>query len=232
MTTPAPTFDAAPIPDLIVGRDSYEIIRDTVYDILKNETASQQAKAATLGYNPADWEADVHKERSNPWEDYLNDPPNVTPIINVWYDGTNFEKARSNIVERQGATATINVDIIAVGYGEDIDGGGQILGDVQASENVQRMLRLVRNILMAAPYTYLGLRGMVGQRWIESANVFQPPKDSNAAQSIIGARLVLMVQFNEFSPQYQTVALEELGVTITRSETGETIAQADFNYGE
>lgn len=232
MTTTAPEFNAPLIPDLIVGRDSYEIIRDTVFNILATETASQQIRAAALGYDPTEWEVSVHKERSNPWEDYLNDPDNVTPIINVWYDNTNFDKARSNIVERQGATATINVDIIAVGYGEEIDGGGQILGDVKASENAQRTLRLARNILMAAPYTYLGLRGLVGQRWVESINMMQPKKDDNAAQSIIGARLVLVVQFNEFSPQFQTVDLEQLGVTVTRSETGETLAQVDFNYGE
>lgn len=218
------------ITELIDRPDSCEVIRDQVASILALETANQQALAAIAQKPPTEWAFKVYTERSNPWEDYQDNPENVTPIVNVWYDNSSFDKAVSNIVERQGATATINIDCYAVGYSEEL-ALGHIAADEQAARNVQRVVRLARNILMASPYTYLDLRGLVGQRWITAANIFQPAKDSHTVQSVIGARLTLMVQFNEFSPQYQPVALEQLSASVYRSETGELLAKTDFNFG-
>lgn len=218
------------ITELIDKQDNFEIIRDQVAAILAIESASQQALAAAAQKDPRDWEFDVFVERSNPWERYLDNTGEETPIVNVWYDNSSFDKAMSNIVERQGATATINVDCYAIGYSEETI-EGQIFGDEESARNVQATVRLVRNILMAAPYTYLGLRGVVGQRWISSTNIFQPSKDANSAQSVIGARLTLMVQFNEFSPQVQPVDLETLTASVYRAETGELVAKTQYDYG-
>lgn len=219
------------IPQLMDRPDTFETVRDRVAEILAAESASQQALAIAAGKDPQGWNLRVFTERSNPWEQYENDPSNTVPIVNVWYDSSTFDPRSSNIVERQGTTANINVDLYAVGYSEETE-GGHLSGDEQAARSVQRALRLARNIIMAAPYTYLKMRGTVGQRWISSANVFQPAKDGTTAQSVIGARLTLVVQFNEFSPQYEPVTLETLGITISRAENGEILAQSDFNYGE
>lgn len=216
---------------LIDKQDNSEIIRDQVAAILALETASQQALALAALRDPHDWAFDVFVERSNPWERYLNDTAEETPIVNVWYDNSEFDKSRSSIVERQGATATINVDCYAIGYSEDAV-EGQIFGDEEAARRVQATVRLVRNILMAATYTYLGLRGVVGQRWISATNIFQPKKDAQSAQSVIGARLVLMVQFSEHSPQVTPVDLETLTASVYRAEDGQLVAKTQYDYGE
>jgi hypothetical protein len=83
---------------------------------------------------------------------------------------------------------------------------------------------------MAAEYTYLGLRGLVWQRWPQSITVFQPQLDSRTIQQIVGARLSLRVAFNEFSPQAEPVTLELLSVDVTRAEGGEVVLQADYDY--
>lgn len=219
------------IASLIETPDNYELIRDRVASILSMETAGQQALAVAAGRPPDGWAFKVFTERSNPWEDYLNDEVVTTPIVNVWYDNSNFDKARSNSVERQGAEATINIDCYAVGYSQST-ADGHVAGDEAAARRIQHVTTLVRKIIMAAEYTYLKYRGVVAGRWITSVSIFQPKPDANTAQAIIGARVTLMVQFNEFSPQVEAVALEELGVTIYRAENGEILTKADYIYGE
>jgi len=83
---------------------------------------------------------------------------------------------------------------------------------------------------MAAEYTYLGLRGLVWQRWPQSVNVFQPQIGEQPIQQIVGARLALRVSFNEFSPQVVAETLEFLSVDVKRTEDGEIVIRADYDY--
>ena len=53
---------------LIDKLDNYEIIRDRVALILKEEQASQQLLATEAGKDPSLWGLRVFIERSNPWE--------------------------------------------------------------------------------------------------------------------------------------------------------------------
>jgi len=113
---------------------------------------------------------------------------------------------------------------------EDVPGGGHKAGDKEAALEVQRALRLVRNILMAAEYTYLGMRGVVWQRWPQSITSFQPQIDGRQIQQIVGARLAFNVVFNEFSPQVPAVTLELVSAEVSRSEDGEVVVNADYDY--
>ena len=99
-----------------------------------------------------------------------------------------------------------------------------------AALEVQKAIRLVRNILMSAEYAYLGLRGSIWDRWPQSINIFQPQIDNRAVANVIGARIAFNVGFNEFSPQISGEDLEFISIDIKRSETGEIIAEADFDY--
>ena len=83
---------------------------------------------------------------------------------------------------------------------------------------------------MAAEYTYLGLQGLVWQRWPQSITVFQPQLDGRQMQQIVGARLALRVVFNEFSPQVEAETLELLSVDVIRAEDGEIVLEADYDY--
>jgi hypothetical protein len=217
------------ISTLIDKQDSFEMIRDQIAAILVAEVASQMQLATDAGKDPAKWKLRIFTERSNPWEQLLDDQTNRSPIVNIWYDNSIFSPGKSNVLERQASESVYNIDCYGYGLSRD-DGAGHIPGDKDAAFEVQRGLRLLRNILMAAEYTYLGLRGLVWQRWPQSITVFQPVLDGQQMQQIVGARLSLRVAFNEFSPQVEPVTLELLSVDVIRAEDGEIVLQADYDY--
>lgn len=218
------------IPILIDKRDNFEVMRDQIAAILATEVASQMALATAAAKDPTLWKLRIFTERSNPWEEWRDSPVSDTsPIVNVWFDSSSFDESASNIVERQKCVATFNIDCYAYGEAE-AKTVGHTPGDEAAAFNVHRALRLVRNILMAGEYTYLGLRGTVWQRFIQSITVFQPQQESHTVQQVIGARLAFRVIFNEFSPQVAENVLELVSTTVKRSETGEIVILADYDY--
>lgn len=211
------------IPDLIDKRDNVEILRDQVAAILKVELAHQQTLTTEL-------QPRVFVERSNPWGEFqdVEELRSAAPIINVWFDGETFDARASNIVERQTADATFNIDCYGYGVSVDVAGGGHTPSDQTAALEAQRAVRLARNILMAGAYTYLGMRGLVGKRWPQSIQMFQPQIDNRTAQRIVGARLALAVRFNEFSPQVVGEELETLLVEVRKAGTGELFLLAEY----
>lgn len=218
------------IQTLIDKQDSFEIIRDQVAAILVTEVASQKSLAVDAGKDEALWDFKVYTERSNPWEAYLNDISALTPIVNVWYDNSNFSESQSNIVEKQATEGIFNIDCYGVANSSDNQAGGHNPGDQEAAFTVQRVVRLIRNILMSAEYTYLGLRGLVWQRWPQTITMFQPQQDRGNVRPVIAARIGFKVKFNEFSPQISGDMLELLSVTVKRSEDGEVLFDADYDY--
>lgn len=218
------------IAELIDKQDNFEVIRDQIAAILATEVASQMALASGEGKDPNDWKLRIFSERSNPWEQLLNEQTDRSPIVNVWFDNSNFDPAASNISERQKTEGVFNIDCYGYGISSDEAGGGHNPGDKEAAFEVHKALRLVRNILMAAEYTYLGLRGVVWQRWPQSITVFQPQLDGRQMQQLVGARLAFRVVFNEFSPQVLAETLELVSVDVKRTEDGEIVAEADYDY--
>ena len=218
------------IPILIDKQDNFEIIRDQIAAILVAEIANQQALATAATEDPDDWKLRVYTERSNPWEEFLNDETDQSPVVNVWYSDSNFDPAGSNVIERQKTQGVFNIDCIGFGKSADLPAGGHTPGDQEAAFEMQKALRLVRNILMAAEYTYLGMRGVVWQRWPQSVTSFQPQLDANTYQQIVGARIAFRVTFSEFSPQIAEETLEFLSIDVKRTEDGEIVLEADYDY--
>lgn len=218
------------IAELIDKQDNFEVIRDQIAAILATEVANQMQLATDGGKDPDDWKLRIFSERSNPWEQLLNEQVDRSPIVNVWFDNSNFDPAASNISERQKTEGVFNIDCYGYGISSDEAGGGHNPGDKEAAFEVHKALRLVRNILMAAEYTYLGLRGVVWQRWPQSITVFQPQLDGRQMQQIVGARLAFRVVFNEFSPQVPAETLELVSVDVRRTEDGEIVVEADYDY--
>jgi len=217
------------IDSLIDKQDGFEIIRDQIASILAIEIQNQMVLATAGGKDPLDWELRIFTERSNPFEQFRQGNDNKTPIINVWFDNSNFDQKKGNTVGRQNSESIFNID--CYGYGESTESGsGHNPGDKEASLEAQKALRLVRNILMASEYTYLALRGTVWQRWIQSIQTFQPPSEGRSVEHIVGARLALRVSFNEFSPQVTPQILDLLSVNINRAEDGQILVNADYDY--
>ncbi len=187
---------------------------------------------AVAHYDPRLWRLKIFLERANPWADFIDspDPLDVSPIINVSFDNTTYDQARSNSVERQRSIAVFHVD--CYGYGvsapEADPDDGHVPGDEDAALEAHRAVRLARNILMAGAYTYLGLRGIVGFRWPQSITIFQPSADDRRVQNVVGARIALEVQFNEFSPQVDGEQLELISTLVKRAETGQLLLRSDY----
>lgn len=218
------------ISTLIDKQDNFEVIRDQIASILTLEVVSQMALATLAGKDPDDWKLRIFTERSNPWEQWLNDQTDKSPIVNVWFDTSNFNKSSSNIIKRQKLESVFNIDCYGLGISSDKIAGGHNPGDREAAFEVQRALRLVRNILMAAEYTYLGMRGLVWLRWPQSITAFQPEMNGQAIQKISGARIAFSVDFSEFSPQIVEETLEFLSIDVKRLEDGEIILEADYDF--
>lgn len=222
------------IPALIDKQDVFEIVRDQIALILDSESTSQQALAVTADKNPELWKLRIFVERANPFEEFLKVEGDTdrSPIVNVWYDSSNFDPASSNISERQKSESVFNID--CYGYSEsspDPDNAdGHLPGDREAAFVMQRAVRLVRNILMSDTYTYLALRNTVWHRWPQSITSFQPEQNEVRVQNVIAARIALSVSFNEFSPQTPGNALELISTDINRAENGELLAKVDLVY--
>ena len=223
------------ISTLIDKQDNFEIIRDQIAAILAIETDSQQSLAETANKeNSGLWKFRPFTERANPIEEWrdidTSSDIDTSPIVNVWYDGGAFPMNKGNVVERQAHEPIYNIDCYGLGLSKDNPGGGHILGDKEAALEAQRAVRLVRNILMAAEYTYLGLQGLVWRRWPQSITVFQPQIDGRTVPHIVGARVALSVGFNELSPQVTPETLELLTVGVKRTEDGEILLAANYDY--
>jgi len=218
------------IETLIDKQDNFEIIRDQVAAILALEVANQQTLATAALKDPNLWKLRIYIERANPWEAFLHPTIDESPLVNVWYENTDFDLSSSNVGERQRARGILNIDIYGYGKSANNPAGGHKAGDELAALNCQRGLRLVRNILMAAEYTYLGLRGVVTGRMPQSIRFFQPEQDNRAVQNIVASRLALAVSFNEYSPQVVLNTLEFISIDVIRAEDGEILIEADYDF--
>ena len=102
---------------------------------------------------------------------------------------------------------------------------------------LHRIVRLVRNIIMHPDNTYLKLTqtvgsrtgNLVGRRWINSKEMFQPQIGDRPVQGVIACRIPLSVSFSE-TPVTETYnTLEVVGITAKRAGDGKVILEADFD---
>lgn len=224
---------AALIETLISGRDNSEILRDKIAEIIFTEQANQQTLATAASEDPDQWTLRVFTERSNPWDEFQDcDVPGelpsfVAPIVNVWIDNINYDPKRSTTVDRQLAVATFNIDCYGYGVSEELV-DGHTPGDSKSALEAQRAARLVRQILMSAHYVQLAESSVVWKRWLQSMQMFQPTIDDRPVARVSAIRLSFVVDFNEFSPQWQGVISEEIAATIQRDESGEISFTVQF----
>jgi hypothetical protein len=210
------------INELLSAADAQQIVRDKIGSILALEFARQGELGLAAASVPR-----VFLERSNPWGMLIETPESLRPIVNVWFDTETFDGNASNTVERQKADATFNIDVYATAESAEA-GAGHVPGDTAAALACQDTLRLVRQILMSAYYTYLGLQGVVWRRWPQSLGMFQPPIDARVKTHVCAGRLALVVGFNEVSPQVASELLESVNVEVLRRESGELYLRAHY----
>ena len=229
------------IQSLINKQDNFEIIRDKIAEILVVESANQMELACKDDSVdcPDQWKLRVYAERSSPWEQFLDleeIPENVeadrSPIVNVWFNSDSIDLVSSNSVERRKYQGTFNIDVYGYGLSEDnYNDGGHIPGDMKAAENAHAASRLVRNIIEASIYTYLGLpRGIVWRRYFQSRTSFQPQLDDRNVQHVVAVRLALVVEYSENAPEYEGQPLQYVSTELFKAEDGQFILGADYQY--
>lgn len=212
------------------GQDTFEIVRDQIAAILALESESQQALATAAAKDPRQWALKVYLERSNPWSDWIDNPPqaDAVPIINVSWQDFAPDPSGSSAVSGGRTFGTYHVDCYGYGKSADIEGGGHKPGDEAAGLEIARIVRLVRRFLFSGHDTYLQLRGTIARRQLRSATSFDIPEGQRGAQHIVAARLVLAVDFFETSPQVQGVPLESLFVQAKRASDGRLYFAAQY----
>jgi hypothetical protein len=226
------------ITSLIDTSDNFELIRDQIAAVIKLEAANQEVLAVAADEDPKLWRLRVFVERSNPWEAYLDAPPDDVegddrhvPIVSVRFDTDSIGERASNQVSRQKYSGAFNVDCYGYGRSKSED-SGHTPGDLKAATECHRAMRLVRQILMAGHYTYLGFpRGanqVVWKRQIQTRTVFQPQLGTQPVGHVVGGRLALQVDYSEFAPQVEGQPLELIAASVERDDSGEVHLLASF----
>lgn len=217
------------IGELIVG-DASEVVRDKLAELLAAEVAGQKALAVAGGADPELWDLRIFSERSRAWEVWLDgEVSDERPIVNVATSRANFLNGRSNPVSRQSATMTYWVDCFGVGVTQ-ADATSQLPADRTAALAAQRAVRIVRNILMAATYTYLDLQGTVVRRWISGIEYADVTSEPTTAVRVAVGRISLDVDLGEVSPQVTGEPLHIVATTITRDD-GELLVELETDFG-
>lgn len=210
------------VKELLSTPDKVEIVRDQLAGILALELANQYELAqAAEDASKEDYNVHVYIENDEPWA--VQDEENPFPAINVSFDRyavTTDDGANNRIV-----TASYLVDCYAAGNYDGDGGAGRV-----AKVKSMKVARLARNIIQAANYYYLGLRGTVHTRRIKSC-VSGAIKDANGAVKVGVQRITVEVEFRETSPQVTGDVLEAMNFTCN-SATGEVLLNMGQSYRE
>lgn len=211
---------------LIDKGDVFEIVRDRLASILAFETASQQALATAAGKDPDLWKFRVFSERINPLENLTKD--DNSPVVNIWYDNSIYDKSKSNRATRQGTVSRYNIDIYC--YAESTaTAGGHDSGDELAAKLAHNTGKLIRNILMHDSYKYLLYQGTVAGRWVASMDSFQPRSGNQPVERTSAFRFALDVEHNETILLQDPEILEIVNVEMKYEPGGQIIAELIYD---
>lgn len=200
------------VDELIKNPDNAEIIRDQLCGILSLETAHQYELALESSDPVArDYKIEVYLENDEPWA-LQTEEDNHYPIVNVSLQSVGGVSGSTN-TNTTNRRAVFFIDCYATGT---FDGTG--LSGRMAVIKAWKTARIVRNILEAANYAYLGLRGMVTKRTVTDLETGMPASN-NAAIRVCVVRVKLEVEFNEKSPQVKGVEIAPMNMVI-KDDTG------------
>jgi hypothetical protein len=209
--------DTPLITELISTPDIVEIVRDQVAAILSLELQNQYqlAQKQAVG-RPFDYNARVYVENSRPYgsgtaEDLLS-------FVNISLPKVDIPRGNSRMGD-QKETALVHLYCAACG-----NNTGNFRDDKSSAIRAWKVMRLVRHILMADAYTYLGMRGTIAQRHIFLMEAGAPPASDKSALAYTVIRASLEVSFVERSTEAPSVLLEGIGYTVD-PVTGEVKAK-------
>jgi hypothetical protein len=222
---------AAKITTLIDKQDTNEIVRDKIAVILATEIANQKSLALQAGKtDPNDFYFDTYIERSRPWQ-ILSDECGAESgemkhgLVNVVFDSDSFDNMGSANIKFQRAKGVFFIDCYA-----HINKSNNLAGDEATSKESDRIARFVRNILMFGDYMYLDLRGVVTRRYIQKREKLQPDIRQEASENVIVTRVILGVDYEEYTEQAIPEDLENVFGECELSDTGQVLFDVDYDY--
>lgn len=221
----------AQIDTLIDWLDGYEIVTAQIVEILRVEVENQKTLAAAAGEDPDLWDLKILEERHKPLDDWQNPTAGqfYPPIVNVWFDQGSEKEKGSSLANPKGS-GTFNIDCYGLGIARSTALGHRA-ADEQAAKEAKRAARLVRNILMAEHYTYLGSPRPTGQwcfgRRAGSMQPFQSDATERTAGDAIAVRIPLHVDYLLQVPLVQGQAIDAFSITLRRPGD-RVLAYADY----
>lgn len=209
--------------------DGFELVRNAIGQILVEEMASQRAQAIAQSIDPTPWDIPIFLERTHAL-DALNAGVEI-PVINVWYDNSNTEGAKSNSANQQ-SQSVFNVDCIASVKTKET-ATGQISGDEATQYEVHRIARVARQLIMHPKWIVLGLNNVVGRRWMGTRQAFQPNSGQMPVNNVSGCRIQFYVSHKETVPFDILTDAEQALVTVYTDPEHENIKyQALYDWAQ
>ncbi len=231
---------AAKITTLIDKQDTYEIIRDQVGKILKLEIENQKVLATAAEKNPDLWDMNIYIERERPYfakTDGNGEESGALKkgIVNLFFDNDSLKNSGSDSFSTFLAKGKIMID--CYGMKSSVKEDDELKhGDELSAYEAERVCKLVRNILMSGQYNLLGFdgvkangRSVVQKSYIASRQKYTPEPKNSAYQALTGMRLILEVEYFEYSPQ---VILENMESLITECYNSEGEILFTYQEGE
>jgi hypothetical protein len=217
-----------------IGAHTISVVRDQIAAILAIEIANQQTLAAAGGSDPLGWKARVFSDRVTPWNEFPKDnfenrtPEEFAPLINVSVASGGFNRAGSDVLEKQAIEGLFNIDCFGAAVTEAGVEKPQVLGDQRAAAEAVRAMGLAYNILMAGHWYDLGLPKTVWERFPKSYELSELDDESLPIPYVRVARLVLEVTFHTQSPQWVGETIELISATVKRAPNGEVFLTANY----
>lgn len=184
----------------IISSQSFEIVRDRIGAILADEFANQ----ALLTGDPA-LKAKVFVER------FIAFGHSELPAINILFDREEFVSRTA--VDAQGLSRYI-VQCYTSAKTDDVE-----RGDTKAMIKLQKMLGIVRAIIMDPKYVTLGFANpFIWNREIESITVADPGRTPDATNSVTG-RIIVLVKMPETTELISPTLAAGFDTTVRLEET-------------
>lgn len=153
----------------IIPRQSFEVIHDKIGEILRLELDGQYA----MTYDP-DFEAPIWKERDIPFND------SDLPAINLSLQQGDFNGQLQTLSQQTGEYKYM-IEVIFNGKARD-----EKLGDTIAMTKVQKVIGVIRAILMSPRYVTVGFpKGAIEHRRVEGF-MFGKPVRQDSSHTCMG----------------------------------------------
>lgn len=208
-------IENAKIDKILTARDSTEIVLEKIGSILKIEIENQKALLKEAEIEDKDFNISVFVENASAWQIQTEeDEESPVPVINVTFDRYNTDGEDGT--DSRLRKATFFIDCYACG-----NFGGEGFASRTAKVKSLKVARIARNILEAAVYRYLDMRGLVIEKHIVSMTAgASPPNESSIF--VACERIDFEVTYYEDAPQMNGEEMDGMGFT-SLSPDGEVL---------